>query len=64
MSKKKNKVKWRIPEWDKFKRGDIVEMKGCFFAISHINPTAKHIILLGIKDPRKREIDITNPPKL
>lgn len=56
MSKRNRlKQKFRIPEWDKFKPGDMVEMKGAFFIIHRINPLARQIILLGIQDPRKRD---------
>lgn len=41
-----------IPEWKHFKPGDIVEMKGAFFQIHRINPLARQMILIGIKDPR------------
>ena len=52
--KKKQKQIFRIPEWDVFKPGDLVEMKGCFFRIHRINPLAGHIILQGIRDPRPK----------
>lgn len=56
MSKKNRlKQKFRIPEWDCFKPGDVIEMKGAFFLIHRINPLARQIILIGIKDPRPKQ---------
>jgi len=51
LKRNKTKATYRIPEWDKFKPGDVVEMKGAFFMIHRINPLAKQIILVGIQDP-------------
>ena len=52
---KKNTAKFNIPQWDVFKPGDVVEMKGAFFVIHRINPLAKQIILLGVEAPKLKE---------
>lgn len=56
----KFKPKFVIKEWETLKVGDGIQIKDAFFVIHRINPLARQIILLGIKDPRLLSENKTN----